>query len=409
MKIGVDATCWQNNRGYGRYARALLTHLLALDRENQYTFFMDSAENVEALPAGVQVQTVSASAPTVIAARSNGHRSAGDMWRMSRALSGAQLDVLLFPTVYSYVPVLSRAKKIVIIHDVIAELYPHLTLPNPVSRLFWKAKVACGRRQADRIVTVSEYSRQGIARHFKIKPERIEVIEEASDSVFRVVDKSTGLDPALTALGISAGQRLIVYVGGFSPHKNLETLVRAFVNITAGNDFADAQLVMVGEYQKETFHSYFGTIKQLVSEMGISERVVFTGYLPDDKLVNLLNFSTVSVLPSLIEGFGLPAVEAVACGCPVIATKESPLPELLKGGGIYISPINQTELEEALKLILNSQDLRRQMSAAGLAAVKQLTWDKAARELLHLIETTARANKGAAALSEPHDSYEPAS
>ncbi|MEJ7712600.1 MAG: hypothetical protein WKF84_22820 [Pyrinomonadaceae bacterium] len=84
MNIGVDATCWQNNRGYGRYARALLTHLVALDKQNQYTFFMDSAESVGTVPSQVQVKTISVDAPTVVAARSDGHRSASDMWRMSR-------------------------------------------------------------------------------------------------------------------------------------------------------------------------------------------------------------------------------------------------------------------------------------------------------------------------------------
>ncbi|MEJ7712598.1 MAG: glycosyltransferase [Pyrinomonadaceae bacterium] len=108
-----------------------------------------------------------------------------------------------------------------------------------------------------------------------------------------------------------------------SPHKNLERLVRAFVKITAHESFSNVKLVMVGEYKRETFHSYYGTIKALIGKLGVAEKVVLPGYLSDEKLVNLLNFSSVCVLPSLIEGFGLPAVEAAACGCPVIATKES--------------------------------------------------------------------------------------
>src|SRR5512139_3220408 len=112
MRIGVDTTCWQNNRGYGRHARALLSALVRLDVENHYTFFMDSADNAETLPPEAEIQLVCTSAPTAIAASSTSHRSAQDMLRMSLALSVRGFDLLLFPTVYTYVPVFSRAKKV---------------------------------------------------------------------------------------------------------------------------------------------------------------------------------------------------------------------------------------------------------------------------------------------------------
>ncbi|MGH9940701.1 MAG: glycosyltransferase, partial [Blastocatellia bacterium] len=262
LRIGVDATCWQNNRGYGRHARALLGALVRLDAENHYTFFLDANEGLETLPPGIDARLAPAASPATVAASANGHRSLGDMWRMSRALSDPNLDLLLFPTIYSYVPVFSRARKIVMIHDVIAETYPRLTLPHPMARLFWRAKVAMGRWQADAIVTVSEYSRQGIARRFKLAPERVFVVGEASDPIFRRLPDARPT-PHLEALGVSLDHRLIVYVGGFSPHKNLESLVAAFARLAARPDLsdtrlADIRLVMVGEYEKEVFHSYFG-------------------------------------------------------------------------------------------------------------------------------------------------------
>src|SRR5688572_8273608 len=116
MQIGVDATCWQNRRGYGRHARSLLSTLVRSDTQNQYTLFMDSVESTHDLPPEAALHLVQATAPTAEAASANGHRSAQNMWRMSRALSKAKLDLLLFPTIYSYVPVTSRAKKIVILH-----------------------------------------------------------------------------------------------------------------------------------------------------------------------------------------------------------------------------------------------------------------------------------------------------
>ncbi len=385
MHIGVDATCWQNNRGYGRHARALLSALVRLDVKNHYTFFMDSTEGMETVPREVQVQVVRTSAPTTIAASSTGHRSARDMFRMSLALSSQGFDLLLFPTVYTFVPVFNRAKKIVIIHDVIAENYSHLTLPSTTARLLWKVKVALGRWQADAIVTISDYSREEILKRFRIAPERIFVVGEASDPAFRLLDHPMPT-PRLDALGVTGNGRSVVYVGGFSPHKNLEPLISVFGKLASQGAFSDARLVMVGEYEKEVFHSYFGTIKKQVDELGISDRVIFTGYLPDEELVVLLNLSTVLVLPSLMEGFGLPAVEAAACGCPVVATTASPLPKLLGEGGLYVNPAEPKELEVALTRVLESESLRRQMREAGLAAASQLTWDAAAQQMMSLIQ-----------------------
>ena len=384
MRIGVDATSRQNNRGYGRHARALLNALIRLDCENRYTLFVDSVDAGDKLPPEAEVRLVKANAPTAVATAANGHRSVMDMLRMSRAMSDSRFDLLLFPTVYSYVPVFSRAKKIVMIHDIIAETYPQLTLPSFASRMFWKGKVALGRWQADAIVTVSDYSRQGILDHFKTSPDRVFIVGEASDPVFRVLPDPQPSERLLN-LGINETDRTVVYVGGFSPHKNLESLVAAFAKVVEQPSFSDVKLVMVGEYQKEVFHSCYAGIKQLTAELGIASRVVFTGYLPDEELVVLLNLASVLVLPSLIEGFGLPAVEAAACGCPVIATTASPLPGLLGEGGIFINPSNQEELDVALTRILESETLRQQMRAAGLAAAAKLTWDAAARQMIGLI------------------------
>jgi glycosyltransferase involved in cell wall biosynthesis len=384
MHIGVDATCWHNTRGYGRHARALLSALVRLDTENRYTFFTDATDNSQTLPPEADVELVCATAPTAFAAASSGHRSLRDMWRMSRAMSAPGYDLLFFPTVYSYVPVFGGAKKVVMIHDIIAEKYPRLTLPSYSARLFWRVKTALGRWQADAIATVSDYSRMGIVEHFKIPAERVFVVGEASDPVFRVLDDPQ-LTPTLNSVGIKTTGRTVVYVGGFGPHKNLEMLVAVFARLVAKREFSDTSLVMVGEYKKEVFHSYFGVIKRQIEDLGLGGRVIFTGYLPDEELVVLLNLATVLVLPSLMEGFGLPAVEAAACGCPVIATTASPLPKLLGDGSLYINPSKPEDLEMALICVLKSDSVQVGMRRAGLAAARKLTWDAAAWQMINLI------------------------
>ncbi len=388
MHIGIDATCWSNGRGYGRHARALLSSLVHLDRYNQYTLVLDSQEKVEDLPRNAEVRFVPASVPTVLAASAEGRRSLGDMWAMSRALSDRKFDALLFPTAYSFVPVLSRAKKIVMIHDVIAEKFPALTVPRARARLFWKIKMALARWQAHAIVTVSDYSRTAILQHFGLAPERVFIVGEASDPVFRVSDKPEPTSH-LQSLGIANSRRSIVYVGGFSPHKNLQALVNAFASLAALSEFADVRLVLVGEYRKEVFHSYFDSVRERIDRLGIADRVVLTGFLEDPDLVVLLNLATVLVLPSFMEGFGLPAIEAAACGCPVIATRESPLPELLGDGALYVDPANPDELRLALARVLESSELRARMRIAGIAAARRLTWEMAANQMIAVIRTAA--------------------
>jgi glycosyltransferase involved in cell wall biosynthesis len=387
MHIGVDATCWHNRRGYGRHARALLKSLVAMDSTNRYTFFLDSTENAEPLPGRADLRLLAASVPAAVAASANGHRSLQDLWRASTAMSAPGFDVLLFPTIYSYTPVFSSAKKLVMIHDVIAETYPQLTLPRTAARMFWKIKTALGRMQAHAIITVSEYSRQCILERFRLSPGRVFTVGEASDPIFRVLPEGAA-SARLASLGLMTGARVITYVGGFNPHKNLEALVASFARMAADPAYDDVRLVMVGDYEKEVFHSYFGVISDLVSRAGIGHRVVFTGFLPDEDLVVLLNRSALLVLPSLMEGFGLPAVEAAACGCPVVASKASPLPELLGEGGIFVDP-SADALLAAMTRILDTPNLRARMSGAAAAAASRLTWDAAARQMIEVLRKVA--------------------
>lgn len=388
MHIGVDATCWLNQRGYGRHARSLLTALVGLDRKNRYSFVVDSHEDLAGVPDNVEIRRVQSRAPTVKAASADGRRSLVDMWRMSRAMSERSFDLVLFPTVYSFVPVLSRAKKVLMIHDVIAEKFPELTLPSRAGRWFWKLKVALGRRQADAVVTVSEHSRQGIADHFGMSPDRLYVVGEASDPVFRVV--TDGARPErFQSSALDEKRHWIVYVGGFGPHKNLPMLVDVFAQLVRDSSANNVQLILVGDYRGEAFYSRYADLKRQVESLGLADRVIFPGFVSDEDLVWLLNRAVALVLPSLLEGFGLPAVEAAACGCPVVATTESPLPRLLGDGGIFVSPHDPAGWQEALSRVVKSAELRASMRAAGLAAAARLTWPAAASQMLAVLEGLA--------------------
>ncbi len=144
---------------------------------------------------------------------------------------------------------------------------------------------------------------------------------------------------------------------------------------------------MVGEYRKEVFYSEYHGLSERIHHLGLDERVIFTGYLPDEELVVLLNLSTLLVLPSFMEGFGLPAIEAAACGCPVIATKESPLPSLLGNACVYVDPENPLELLTGFIDVLGSKHKQMEMSQAGIIAAARHTWDSAAIEFIRILES----------------------
>lgn len=387
MKIGVDVTCWDLQRGFGRHARCLLGALVRLEQPHQYVFYTDDPGFAADLPPWVEVVRVGSGARTIEAAAQGRSRSLRDMLRMSRALSDPSLDLVFFPTAFSFVPVWSRARKVIMILDVTAERFPKLTFGSWKDRLFFWLKRLVARWQADRLMTISEHSRDGLAQQFRLDSESISVMNLAADGVFTVQEKPE-LSSGLRGVGLSTDRRMVVYVGGFAPLKNVPGLVRAFA--TQAEKFPDTDLVLVGEDRAETFFSSVSELKRQVTELGLEGRVYFTGFVSDEDLVGLLNLATVLALPSFNEGFGLPAVEAAACGCPVIATLSSPLPGLLGGGGLYVDPERPETLEQALAKMLGDEPFRQEAARLALRASAGLSWEAAARSALGCFEQASQ-------------------
>lgn len=385
MRIGVDATCWANRRGYGRFTRALLAAVLELDHWNEYLFFVDSDSAKLGLPDNIQIARVGAEVPTVRAAAANGRRSLHDLWATSRAISRRALDLIFFPSVYSYVPLSSRVPQLVTIHDAIPEMFPELVFPTWRSKLFWRAKSKLGCAQAHLVLTVSEYSRRCLVEKLNIARTRMRVVNEASDPCFRPLENPDGRS-LYARWRLPASARLLVYVGGFSPHKNLGLLVDVFRELQQQPQFSDLHLMLVGDYEGDVFHSCYRQMVEQVRQSGLQERVRFTGHMGDDDLVVLLNLAGALALPSFSEGFGLPAVEAAACGAPVVATTRSPLPELLGEGVLAVDPEDRPGWRDAIGRVLSDAALRHRMRAAGMAAARRLSWQNSARQLLSIFE-----------------------
>jgi glycosyltransferase involved in cell wall biosynthesis len=385
MRIGVDATTWSNRRGYGRYTRGLLTAALELDQRNQYTFFVDDESEEFPLPSGVEIRRVATKVPTIRAAAADSRRSLLDLWAVAQAVRRAHVDLIYFPTDYSYVPLFMGIPRIVTIHDAIAELFPELVFPTLRSRLFYRAKIRAGIWQARLLITVSEYSRRQLVEKLKIPPARLRIVSEAADPVFRPVKCPPG-NEASARWGIPLNAKCLVYIGGFSPHKNLFMLLDVVRELAHQDAFHDLRLVLVGDYVADPFYSCYQQLSERVRLDHLEGRVLFPGRLDDEDLVILLNRADALVLPSFCEGFGLPGIEAAACGTAVVATTESPLPELLGEGLLAVDPRDRSGWIRAIERILSDAGLCARIGEAALAAAQRLSWRNAARQLLSVFD-----------------------
>lgn len=383
MQIGIDACCWGNKRGFGRFTRELIGALLEADDRNDYLFFIDSeTTDIDDIPARARKITAKTNFSQVKAAAADGRRSLGDLWSMSREVLRHKLDVFFFPAVYSYFPIFNRTKIVLTLHDVIADHHPELIFPNGRSKFFWKLKQNVAIRQADLVATVSEYSKKELVDYFGLPETRLRVISEAARPVFKVLPANNGFVSTLARHGLVPGGEFLLYVGGISPHKNLVRLIEAFKML----DIGGTQLVLVGDYKDDPFFSAYPQLRSQVDELGLNSRVIFTGYIPDEELAYLYNAAALLVFPSLEEGFGLPAIEAMACGTPVAASRTGSLPEILGPVGRFFDPMNVDDIARVIGETLADKPLLKKMRADGLRRAEGFRWKRAAEDTLAIFE-----------------------
>jgi alpha-1,3-rhamnosyl/mannosyltransferase len=307
---------------------------------------------------------------------------------MGRGVAAERLDAFYFPSLYSFFPIPSRVPVAVAIHDTIPERHGAIVFPSRRTRWLWNAKSRWARWQARTVITVSEYARRALHQVFGIPLERIVVTPEAPSPVFGPVADDAPRRAWLSERGIPASDDYLLYVGGFNPHKNLLGLVRAWARAREHTG-ADVGLLLVGDHERDVFHHEVSAIRAAVDAEGLAGRVHWPGFVPDPELRHLYAGARALVLPSLEEGFGLPAVEAAACGAPCVATRESPLPEVLEGGGVFFDPREEGALTAALEALLGDAARRDALAARARERAAALSWDVTAERTLEALERTA--------------------
>lgn len=389
MNIGVDACSWSNKRGFGRFSRELLKALLTIDSTNRYLFFIDQqTADQYSLPDRAQVVCVRTNESPTEAASSSGRRSLSDVWTMTRRVLKEDLDLFFFPTIYSYFPILNRTKIVLTVHDMIPITHSQAVFPNRKLRRFWNLKQNLAFRQAAAIVTASQYSKQQIVKHSHLPEDLVHLLSAGAGEDFKTLPHDSAMEAVLEEYGL-VGHRFLLYVGGISPHKNLRMLVDAFSMLVKQDEFADVRMVLVGDYQGDSFLSDYPLLREKVADLGLADKIIFTGYIEDRILAFLYNAASLFVLPSLEEGFGLPAVEAMACGVPVVASHTGALVEIVGDAALFFDPQNAEELLEAVRRILSNSVVAEELRRRGLQRAKNFTWTNAAERLLSVFNEVA--------------------
>jgi glycosyltransferase involved in cell wall biosynthesis len=389
MRIAVDLTSWSNRRGYGRFTRGLVGALLAHPQGHDFVLFVDDAAAAASLPDGARAVVVPTAGRLGHAVGAGDRRSLATLAALRRATAAARPDWLVYPTVYSYFPAPRGCRTVVGIHDVIPEAHPRLVFPDLRGRLYWRLKSWAARRRADYVLTVSDYSRDRLRHRFGIAAQRLWVVEEAADPVFRPLPPGELDRDLLERLGLAGGEPTVAYLGGLNPHKNLLALVDAVAELRRRPALAGVRLLFLSDLD-DRFTPGREALFARLAERGLSAAATFPGFLADAQVVQALNAATLLALPSLEEGFGLPAVEAAACGTPVVATCRSPLPQLLAGGGLFVDPARPPELVAALAALLEDGALRARLGAAARERAARLTWPRAAEQFLGHLERAGR-------------------
>jgi glycosyltransferase involved in cell wall biosynthesis len=375
MKIAFDLRRI-NNPGIGRYMKCLTEAILAQAPQNDYLLI---------LPPGAESSVNETPGRVEKLISPLKYYSLREQVELPRILRRHNVDLLHAP--HFNMPWLRTCPVVVTLHDVIYLACPQ-DLPSRMGRMYYRAMMASAVKRSDRIITDSDFSRKDIVRYLGAKPEKIEVVRPGIDPIFRQVTDDETLGAMRARWGIQGDY--LIYAGIYKPRKNHVGLLRAFKHFLGRG--VDVKLVIAGPMNEgET------ELRELAAELGIAERVVFTGFVSDADLLALYSGARVYACPSLYEGFGFTVQEAMACGAPVVCSPETSLPEVAGDAAIYADPRNPAEFGDALYRVFSDNQLAQALKEKGKKNVQRFSWSIAAGQVLSVYEQVLN---GAVAVKE---------
>ena len=369
MKIAIDARdILRKQTGIVTYTVNLVKGLAAVDDKNDYTIYLDSYRDTEVGEGNLVKQPNFKNAVL---------RSKGALWKqifLPLDLVLHKADVFHSPT--STIPAIRPRKTIVTFCDLFHEANPQWTPPkikNRLSRLYKFAAL-----KSDHIIAISENTKSDLVKYYGVQPEKITVIYPGKDEFFKEVKEVKEIEDVKDKYKI--GREFILHVGALAEWRNVPRLIEAF-GILKLVDRIPHKLVLVGR-------EVWGLkINKIIKEAGLTGDVINLDYVPIEDLRTLYNAADLLVFPSLYEGFGIPVLEAQACGTPVVASNAAALPEAVGDAGMLIDPYDPEAIADGIRTVLSDEELRQDLIKKGFEHARKFSWEKMARETLAVYQS----------------------
>lgn len=371
MKIGIDCRMLLiRPTGIGQYIFNLVRNLMNIDRSNEYILY---ANNEILADIVNNFQNFRLKIVNIIPL------SLKEQFSFNKIIKDDKLDLIHIPS-FS-IPMDINLKTVVTIHDLI-----HLKFKKEFSKiipLYYNLIVKRGLKKSNAIITDSDNSKNDILKWINLPEEKIRKIHLGISNSFHLEEDNNKVIYIKNKFGIK--KNFILYHGSKKPHKNVESLLQSFAILKEKLDIP-YKLVITGIQNSRYKETNFTNIIKKITELKLDNYIVYTGYINENDLCLLYNAASLFVYPSLYEGFGLPPLEAMACGCPVVTSNMGSLPEVCGDAVYYIDPYSIQNIMEGMYKVLTDEKLRKFLTNRGLERAKMFSWEKCARETLKVFE-----------------------
>ena len=368
MRIGIDARKL-HDFGIGTYIRNLLRQLARLDGDTDFVVLCRDEDHASLSTLGENFRAVPERA---------GNYSIAEQITIPLALR--REGVTLFHAPHYVLPPLVHCRSVVTIHDCIHLMFPQY-LAKRFALPYARASIELAARRAARVLTVSESSKKDILRFVHIEPDKIDVIYNAYDDRFGIEPREEEVVRVRERYQLH--DEFVLYAGNVKPHKNLERLIDAFERVRKGG-LQHLKLVMIGDEI-----SKYTSLRRAVHRHQLHKYVRFLGYMPEETLAVMYRLAGVFVFPSLYEGFGLPPLEAMASGTPVVTSNVSSLPEVAGDAAVLVDPYDPAAIAGGIARVLTDERLRSDLRTKGLARARQFSWEMSVRRVREIYDEVA--------------------